>query len=300
MPYPRLKRLSLHVPILGRVVQQRDELRALNNQLTAELGQLTIERDQLRKQLDEELAILETILGTVTRSQDSPYGVGYCHCCRRQSVFEILGSWLRDEYLCLRCRSIPRQRHLQHILDTHFPGWEQALVHESSPTNDFLSRWCKNYSSSQYFDGVHSGESVDGVRCEDLEKLSFADESIDIFATQDVFEHVFHPELAAKEIARVLKPGGAHVFTVPRLHWVETSKPRARLTQAGIEYLEEPSYHGNPVGDGKALVTWDYGQDFENLIEAWSGLKTTTYNAVDRSLGIDGEFREVFVSRKPA
>jgi len=223
---------------------------------------------------------------------------GYCHCCRQHTFFRILGPWLRDEYVCLNCCSIPRQRHLQYVLDTQFKGWEDLVVHESSPTNDFLSRWCTNYSSSQYFDGVDSGTLVEGIQCQNLERLSFADESIDIFITQDVFEHVFHPDVAAAEIARVLKPGGAHVFTVPRLYWVPTSEPRAKLGPGGIEYLKEESYHGNPVGDGRALVTWDYGSDFEALLKAWSGLETTAYDSVDRSRGIDGELREVFVSRK--
>jgi SAM-dependent methyltransferase len=205
---------------------------------------------------------------------------------------------LRDDYLCIHCHSIPRQRHIQHILDTHFAGWENLSVHESSPTNDFIARYCHRYSSSQYFDGVPSGKLVNGVRCENLERLSLEDDSVDIFITQDVFEHVFHPELAAREIRRVLKPGGAHVFTVPKLGWVPLSEPRARLSASGIEYLKEASYHGNPVGDGKALVTWDYGADFESLIDGWSGLTTTICAEANRALGIDGEFREVFVSRK--
>jgi SAM-dependent methyltransferase len=215
------------------------------------------------------------------------------------TFFQINGPWLRDEYLCLHCRSIPRQRHLQYVLDTQFPGWENLVIHESSPTNNLVARWCSQYSSSQYFDGVRSGALVDEVRCENLECLSFADDSIDLFITQDVFEHVFHPELAVCEIRRVLKPGGAHIFTVPKLGWIPLSEPRARLSASGIEYLKEASYHGNPVGDGRALVTWDYGADFERLIDGWSGLSTAVYAEANRAIGVDGEFRDVFVSRKP-
>ena len=44
--------------------------------------------------------------------------------------------------------------------------------------------------------------------------MTFQNESFDLFITQDVFEHVMEPNKAFKEIERVLKPGGAHVFTV--------------------------------------------------------------------------------------
>lgn len=47
---------------------------------------------------------------------------GYCHCCRTNSTFQANNDWLRDHYICLKCHSIPRQRHIQLILDKYFPG----------------------------------------------------------------------------------------------------------------------------------------------------------------------------------
>ena len=70
------------------------------------------------------------------------------------------------------------------------------------------------------------------------------------------------------------------------------------MSDGTIHYNHEPEYHGNPVGDGKSLVTWHYGNDFEELLSEWSGLTVTTYVTRDRSLGIDGKFLEVFVMRK--
>jgi hypothetical protein len=58
-------------------------------------------------------------------------------------------------------------------------------------------------------------------------------------------------------------------------------------------------FHGNPVGDGRSLVTWDYGDDFEDLLTKWSGYPVKTYVTRDRNLGLDGEYLEVFVCRKP-
>ncbi|MBL6613073.1 MAG: class I SAM-dependent methyltransferase [Reyranella sp.] len=233
---------------------------------------------------------------------------GYCHCCRSQTVFESTEAWLRDFYKCRKCHSIPRQRHLQHILDRHFAGWEKLAIHESSPSNTFISQYCSSYSSSEFLPDVAPGTTKDGVRCESLEHLTFADRSFDVFVTQDVLEHVFHPDVAAKEIIRVLKPGGIHVFTIPKHKRVRKCQPRAILKNGVIEYLLEAQYHGNPpVGDGPIqvtkdgpfLVTWDYGDDFEFILQDWTGCPTTTYVTRDDSLGLDGEFPEVFVTRKP-
>jgi SAM-dependent methyltransferase len=211
-----------------------------------------------------------------------------------------LRGWLRDSYICIACGSIPRQRHLQAILDDRFVGWEQLTIHESSPSSNYIERYAANYSSSQYLPDVPRGDHHDGVRCEDVENLTFADESIDIFVTQDVLEHVFDPARAIAEIQRVLRPGGAHVFTAPKHLSLKRTLQRAELDAAGsVVHLAEPEHHGNPIGDGRALVTYDYGLDFERLLSAWSGTSVEVFHTVDRSRGIDAEFNEVFVIGKP-
>lgn len=63
-------------------------------------------------------------------------------------------------------------------------------------------------------------------------------------------------------------------------------------------HLQEAQYHGNPIGDGRSLVTWDYGDDFEACLWAWCRYPTVTYVTRDRSPGLDGEYLEVFVTRK--
>ena len=230
----------------------------------------------------------------------TPKNRGYCHCCRARTVFEVRGEWLRDHYICSNCNSIPRQRHIQHILDKIDPDWVSRKIHESSASNDYISRYAKNYSCSQFLPDVEFGTfSPSGTRSENLEKLTFPSESFDIFITQDVFEHIFDPQSAAKEIARVLSPGGVHVFTAPKYRGLRKSYKRAQMLDDGsICHIHEPEYHGNPVGDGKSLVTWSYGDDFEQLLSEWTGLTVVTYVTRDKGLGIDGEFIEVFVMKK--
>jgi SAM-dependent methyltransferase len=224
---------------------------------------------------------------------------GYCHCCRKQTTFVMYNDWLRDYYHCELCHSIPRQRHIMAILDMCFPGWERKKVHESSPSADFIHRYCKAYSSSQFLEGVRPGTVANGVRCENIESLTFADRSFDFFITQDVLEHVFHPDRAIRDIYRVLKPGGAHIFTAPKHKGLLTTTRRASLSDDGsVAYHMDAMYHGNPVGDGRALVTWDYGYDFEQLMSSWAGVPVAAYHTLDRAKGLDAEFNEVFVVRK--
>ena len=73
---------------------------------------------------------------------------------------------------------------------------------------------------------------------------------------------------------------------------------RVTLKDGEIVYIHPPNYHGNPIGDGKSLVTWDYGCDFEDLVKRWSGYNLSTLVLRDRYFGIDGEFLEVFIIKK--
>jgi SAM-dependent methyltransferase len=137
-----------------------------------------------------------------------------------------------------------------------------------------------------------------GVRNEDLSRQTFPNESLDLVVTQDVMEHVLDPEGAFREIARTLKPGGAHVFTTPIYPDLMTSERRARSTDGAIEYLAEPEYHGNPIDPAGSLVTMHWGQDIGEIIARSSGLQTEVYVPVNRERGIEGEFLEVLVSAK--
>ena len=232
-------------------------------------------------------------------SEDAPrVNGGWCACCRTDTEFIETGVWLRDQYLCVRCQSIPRWRAVSLTLDKYFPSWGQGTIHESSPSNDFIRRHCEHYSCSYFFDGVPLGKKHEGVRCENLEQLTFADDTFDLFVTQDVLEHVFQPDRAVREIMRVVKPGGAHVFTTPKHKGLRQTCRRATLDGGTIVHTLEPQYHGNPIGDGRALVTWDYGDDFELCLWEWCRYPTVTYVVRDRQLGLDGEYLEVFVTRK--
>jgi SAM-dependent methyltransferase len=225
--------------------------------------------------------------------------VGFCCICMAETEFIAKGEWLRDEYICAKCGTIPRQRALVEILNLIRPDWRSCVLHESSPSMLFFSQQCSLYTYSFFFKDVPVGSrSPEGHRCENLEAMTFANETFDIFITQDVLEHVFNPDKALYEIMRVLRDEGIHIFTAPKHKTLLSSVQRARLNNGQVEHLLEPQYHGNPIGDGRSLVTWDYGVDFDDLVQQWSGYNTCNFVIRDRRLGIDGEFLDVFVTRK--
>jgi SAM-dependent methyltransferase len=122
---------------------------------------------------------------------------------------------------------------------------------------------------------------------------------LDLFVSQDVMEHIPQPELAFAEIARVLRPGGAHVFTVPIYSQPETLV-RADVGEAGtVRLLMDAEYHGNPVSDQGSLVIREWSADIVEFIRKHSDLETEVISLHDRSRGLDGEFLQVLVSRKP-
>lgn len=226
--------------------------------------------------------------------------MGRCPICG-PTVFVAMSDWLRDAWLCARCGSIPRQRALVLVLGREIPDWRARRIHEfapSGPGSARLAREAPGYTASQYWPDVPPGGERYGLRCEDLERLTFPDASLDLVVSQDVFEHVFDPGRAFEEISRVLRPGGAHVFTVPWYSWQPTRVRARRRPDGGVEHHEPEDYHGDPVDARGSLVATEWGPELLDAVVANGGLVPTAYDALDRRRGIDGWFREVFVARK--
>lgn len=191
------------------------------------------------------------------------------------------------------------------VIKMYYPNYRDLNIHESSPchrgTSPKLKAECRNYSASQYLLGVTPGtvDQKQGWRCEDLENMTFADASFDLFVTQDVMEHIFNPEKAFREIARVLKPGGAHIFTVPLINKERPSECWASRSEDGtVNYHHDAEYHGNPVDESGSLVTMHWGYDLSEFIMREAKTPTTMVVIDDLEKGIRAEYIEVMVSRK--
>jgi SAM-dependent methyltransferase len=87
----------------------------------------------------------------------------------------------------------------------------------------------------------------------DMQRIKFADDSIDIILHSDTLEHVPDPGRALRECWRTLKPQGDLFYTVPVIVGRMTKR------REGLP----PSYHCTPGTDAEDLkVRTEYGADF--------------------------------------
>lgn len=83
---------------------------------------------------------------------------------------------------------------------------------------------------------------------QDLCALSFPDASFDLVLCNELFEHVQDLDLAFREIARVLRPGGRLIATCPLAFGQQHSIVKARHRPGGEpELLAEAEFHGDPI-----------------------------------------------------
>ena len=132
-----------------------------------------------------------------------------------------------------------------------------------------------NLSYSEWLSDVTPGEMHDGVRCEDLQCLTYPDNYFDIILTSETLEHVPDPDRAWREINRTLKCGGYHVFTIPVIPSQRQTIQRAQLVEGVRKDLLEPAYHGPPERQNIIVYT-DFGMDVTDKLNNF-GLRTEIF-----------------------
>ncbi|MGK7932473.1 MAG: methyltransferase domain-containing protein [Microcystaceae cyanobacterium] len=212
----------------------------------------------------------------VSRSKST---AGRCPVCGKLTLFKGFTDNLRESGFCKHCNSTNRQRQmaslcliaLKEMTDIQFSSLEQfkqqANHHPSlqpfkifnTETTGSVHNYLKDfegYSCSEYLgDEYKSGEVIQGILHQNLKATSFENDSIDLLMSSDVFEHIPEPYEAFKEVYRILKPGGRHIFTVPFYSDRYRDEIRATLNEDGtVNHLLEPAYHGDPIREEGILV----------------------------------------------
>jgi SAM-dependent methyltransferase len=165
---------------------------------------------------------------------------------------------------CLRCRATAVNLSIIPLIEKHARAAPLDSVWEMSTygaTLDFLRSRCANVYASEYFPGEAPGAIVDGVRNEDVTRLSFEDNSLDLITSNQVFEHVPEDIIGFAECFRVLRPGGALIMTVP-LYKTARTVLMAEIKDGQIVFHQEPEYHDSrTAGPKTALVFWQHSMN---------------------------------------
>ena len=229
--------------------------------------------------------------------------IGYCIICENFTKFRNFNNNFREEINCSRCNSFNRQRQLYLAIKKNL-GISQNInlkklnIHNTESygaVHSKLKEVCFNYSYSEYYKSEK--KFVNNIRNENLENLSFQNNSIDLFITSDVFEHLPNPYKGFEEIHRVLKPSGFHIFTVPFNSDSYKDNKKAEIINGEIKYYSEPEYHLDGMNKEGALVFNVFGKEMlSNLNKI--GFQTITEKFYIPFFGIIGSGNIVFVSKK--
>lgn len=250
--------------------------------------------------------------------QGGPLAIaGLCGACERYVDLQVdmlfggcrdgderfVPNW-RERLVCPNCGLNNRQRLVATLLVKRLGfsvGAKRVYVMERvTPFFQWLEdrRSRHDLLGSEYLGPRHeSGTRIRGVRHEDIMHSSLETQSVDLIVSNDVFEHLPDPPRAFRECARMLKTGGEMLATIP-FTGLDKTTYRARLGEDGIDHLEPPQRHGNPISDTGSLVFAEFGWDCLDMLreagfaDAWIEL----YASVER--GHLGGAQLVFVAAK--
>jgi SAM-dependent methyltransferase len=231
---------------------------------------------------------------------------GQCNICGNKTVFFFEDeSMYRDSLVCNKCFATSRYRSIARgillaikqikgieaqsikelvesystlhydtqlkIYDTQVPFYGFCRAY---PIPDMLSecKWIDVQTSTYNPQQKWGTELRPNTTNQNLEQLTFSDNSFDIVITSDVMEHVRLDDTAHQEIRRVLKPGGIYLFTVP--HFRNKSEHVIRvavidpLDPAKDQFLMEREYHGDSSSrHHKTLSYRSYGTDLDSYLK---------------------------------
>jgi SAM-dependent methyltransferase len=200
---------------------------------------------------------------------------------------------------CLSCGANIFVMSLVAALKEAVPNLDQQSIYELSsqgPLFDYLKKYAKKLTYSEYFDDIPPGTYKDDIQCQDVQQLTFMNDAFNICTSTEVFEHVADDDRGFSEIYRVLKSGGIFLFTVPFTESDET-EVRARVVNGKIEHLMPPEYHDDLLrGTRQVLCFRKYGTDIvEKLTDI--GFKKVWIERIDSNLWW-GYGRPVIVAQK--
>lgn len=217
--------------------------------------------------------------------RDAFYYYGKCAVCNTPQPFLVdyqsagvenghkKPNW-QERLVCANCKCNSRQRFLiGRIFADYTPGKKVLLYERVSNVYDKVAREIEDVTGFEYGGVDCNATEIEGIHCEDICKLSYADESFDLLLACDVFEHTTEFAKAFEEAYRVLKKGGKLLFTVPFDGNSVCTLHRVEMGENGLVSTEEPWYHSSAIASlPPLLVCQIFGWDILEALKE-SGFK---------------------------
>nr|WP_314070995.1 methyltransferase domain-containing protein [uncultured Roseococcus sp.] len=282
-----------------------DEMTALTAGISSKLARRRAFEASLVPAQDQEQAAFDVKGQCVVCGSLQPFHVDFTYATNSLPDGRLLPNW-REHLACPSCGMGNRLRASLHLLWQELRPQQNDRIYiteQVTPLHDWLRQRFPFLVGSEYLGPDHApGEIVNGLRHEDMQRLSFPDESLDLILSFDVLEHVPDAQRSLAELWRCLKPGGSLLFTAPFREDLHHNLVRAVLHPDGsIDHLMEPEFHGNPVDpEGGSLCFRYFGWQ---LIEDLSAVGFRDAEGLfywSEQFMYLGATNSVFVARKPA
>ena len=237
----------------------------------------------LHQESVHQLSIAEKSL--IPAGKDTFFLTGYCFICKRKSRLLVdysysyldsgvlMPNW-KERLVCQRCQFNSRMRSSFHIFLKEVKPVVDSKIYITEQQTSFYALMKKSYpavTGSEFLNNmIPNGETdSNGIRNEDLTKLSFSDGMFDYILSFDCFEHIQAYKIAFAECYRCLKSSGVLFFTVPFNKDECKNLVRAGIDETGrvIHYLP-PEYHGNPLNAEGSLCFYFFGWELLEEVKA--------------------------------
>lgn len=162
-------------------------------------------------------------------------------------------------------------------------------VYELSSRGPLVKYLLKNFTNivlSEYFPDKPLGNTVNDIRNENVEKLTFENLTFDLITSTEVFEHVHDDIQGFKEVYRTLNHSGYFIFTVPLNYQINKTIVRSVIKDGKLVHLRDQKFHNdNITGKNSVLVMREYGLD---ILEKLRNIGFA--NVIHKRIGINGEY----------
>ena len=209
---------------------------------------------------------------------------GQCAVCGHVGRFvrEASIASIRENYRCGACKASLRYREQARLVVEYFAREGSENVADLAKEGEFRTLRIYEpgmigpfrrilgrlpcYHTSFLWTNVPRGEYRRGVQCQDLMHLTYDDDYFDLVISSDIFEHVRRPFEGFREVDRVLKPGGFHIFSIPvKIPMPAETVFRVDTSDDEDVFVLPAHYHGAPFG-GQSLVYTDFGADMATIM----------------------------------